>query len=117
MVNKYNLKLLLLEMKNENVENKILQLSLLVVLKNFKVFRSIKLTIASWISFFPISSGECRPPELEMSFVSLGFVSSSFAKPGVSVSGGNTRVCRTLVPTSSMCNASAKPRTAHLPAL
>lgn len=74
------------------------------------------LTNESRNSFFPTFSAVCSPPDPDMSFVSLGFVSSSFLNPGVSVSGGKARVNLTLVPTSSIKIDSAKPRTAHFAA-
>lgn len=71
----------------------------------------------SWTIFFPTYSAEDNPDDADISFVSFGLLNSSCANPGVSVSGGKANVNLTLVPTSSMNMASARPLTAHLPAL
>ena len=54
-----------------------------------------------------------RPPLADINFVSRGFVNSSVANPGVSVSGGKLRVTEILYGNNSIDKLSAKPRRAN----
>lgn len=75
---------------------------------------SFMLTKASLNNWFAITLGLTKLDDWEISFVSSSFDNSSFAKPGVSVSGGKQRVTEILCGVSSMAKLSAKPRSANL---
>lgn len=68
---------------------------------------------ASAINCLATTSGETKPADSDMSFVSRGFVCSSMANPGVSVSGGRHKVTDTLWGFTSIAKLSANPRRAN----
>lgn len=72
------------------------QIKVLLKTNKYKSPSHNELTKASFIICLATTDGAIKPAEPEICFVSSGFVFSSLAKPGVSVSGGRAKVTEIL---------------------